>query len=78
MALLCPERLFACGAGLNQFRRHRPTRFINLTWREDYLGKGSRADRALAIAIWYEPCAPRCDYDVVERPVGPLFASAAE
>ena len=38
--LVCPERLWACKKGWEQFHRHRPARFINLNWRKDYLGKG--------------------------------------
>jgi len=63
MALVCGERLWACRKGLEQFERHRPTRFVNLSWREDYLNKGN-PDRALAISIWDTPHAKSCRYEV--------------
>ena len=63
MALVCGERLWACRAGLEQFERYRPSRFINLSWRDDYLNKG-RPDRALAISIWDTPNADFCRYEV--------------
>ena len=69
MVLVCPERLWACKVGWEQFHRHRPARFINLNWREDYLGKGGSPDRALAISIWESPCAMRCSYEVWSRPL---------
>lgn len=52
MALVCPERLWASGIGRRQFEARRPSLWINLDWREDYLGKGGSPDRALAVAIW--------------------------
>jgi len=52
MALVCPERLWACQRGKEQFLRHQPSRFVNLDWREDYLGKGGKPDRSLAVSIW--------------------------
>jgi len=64
MALVCPERLWACKKGLGQWLRHRPTRWANLDWREDYLGKGGTPDRALAVAIWDTPHADRCEYEI--------------
>lgn len=64
MALVCPERLWACKVGREQFQRHKPTRFINMDWREDYLGKGGSPDRALAVSIWERPCAEKCSYEV--------------
>ena len=67
MALVCPERLWACGKGREQWRRHRPSRFANLSWREDYLRKGGSPDRALAISIWDTPHAERCSYEVWGR-----------
>jgi len=67
LILVCPERLWACGKGLEQFRRHKPSKWINLTWREDYLQKGGSPDRALAIAVWDSPCADKCEYDIWER-----------
>jgi len=68
MVLVCPERLWACKAGWEQFHRHRPARFINLSYREDYLGKGGSPDRALAISIWESPNASRCQYEVWSKP----------
>ncbi len=64
MILFCNERLFACKKGYNQFKHHRPSRFINLTWREDYLGKGGSPDRSIAIAIWDCPHSYRTLYEV--------------
>lgn len=68
MVLVCPERLWACKVGWEQFHRHRPARFINLNYREDYLGKGGSPDRALAISIWESPNASRCQYEVWSKP----------
>ncbi|GAB5505810.1 MAG: hypothetical protein Rhirs2KO_09730 [Rhizobiaceae bacterium] len=67
MCLVLPERLWACGAGRAQFERHRPAVWANLDWREDYLGRGGSADRALAVAIWDGPCAEACDFQVWGR-----------
>ena len=67
MALVCPERLWACGKGYDQWQRHRPTRFANLDWREDYLNKGGAPDRALAVSIWNTPHADRCSFEVWSR-----------
>ena len=67
MALICNERLWACGKGFDQWQRHRPSRFVNLTWREDYLGKGGTPDRALAISIWDTPLAHECSFEVWNR-----------
>lgn len=67
MALVCPERLWACNKGFEQKQRHNPSRFINLAWREDYLGKGGSPDRALAISIWDMPNAPSTTYQVCRR-----------
>ena len=44
-------------------------RFINLNYREDYLGKGGSSDWALAISIWESPHASRCQYEVWSRPL---------
>jgi hypothetical protein len=66
MALVCGERLWACRRGQEQFERHRPARFVNLSWREDYLNKG-RPDRALAISIWDTPHAKACRYEIWQR-----------
>ena len=33
----------------------RPSQFVNMDWREDYLGKGGAPDRALAVSIWDSP-----------------------
>jgi hypothetical protein len=67
MALVCPERLWACKKGSEQMKRHKPSRFINLDWREDYLGKGSAPDRALAISIWESPNSEYTSYEVWSR-----------
>jgi len=67
MALVTNERLWACGKGYQQWNRHRPSRFTNLTWREDYLNKGGAPDRALAVCIWDEPHAPSCRYDIWDK-----------
>lgn len=69
MCLVLPERLWACGAGRIQFEKHRPSLWVNVDWREDYLGKGGSPDRALAVAIWDGPCAPACHFDVWTRQV---------
>lgn len=68
MALVCPERLWACGKGREQWNRHRPSSFINMDWREDYLGKGGSPDRALAVSIWDRPHSDRCEFDVWSKP----------
>ena len=68
MALVTPERLWACGKGSQQWDRHRPSRFANMNWREDYLGKGGSPDRALAVAIWDAPHADACSYEIWQRP----------
>jgi hypothetical protein len=67
MCLVLPERIWASGIGRQQFERHRPSLWVNLDWREDYLGKGGSPDRALAVAIWDSPCATRCDFEVWTR-----------
>ena len=67
MALVCPERIWACKKGKEQFLRHQPSRFINLDWREDYLGKGGKPDRALAISIWDGSFNKQTKYDVWSR-----------
>ncbi len=67
MALVCPERLWACKKGREQFMRHRPTRFANMDWREDYLQKGGSPDRALAVAMWDTPHSETCSYEVWTR-----------
>ena len=64
MALVCPERLWACKKGRTQFERHRPTRWANLDWREDYLQKGGSPDRALAVAMWDIPHSQTCSYEI--------------
>lgn len=68
MALVCPERLWACRRGYEQWNRHRPSRFANLTWREDYLGKGGSPDRALAISIWDTPHSTSCSFEIWNSP----------
>lgn len=67
MCLVLPERLWACDKGRKQLERHRPVLWANMDWREDYLGKGGSADRALAVAIWDGSCAPACMFDVWTR-----------
>jgi len=64
MALVCPERLWACKKGRLQFERFKPTRFANMDWREDYLQKGGSPDRALAVAMWDKPNSSSCTYEV--------------
>jgi hypothetical protein len=68
MALVCNERLWACRKGSEQMRRHRPSRFVNMDWREDYLGKGGAPDRALAVSIWDRPHSAVTFYEVWSRP----------
>ncbi len=70
MALVCPERLWACQKGWEQKRRHNPSRFINLTWREDYLQKGGSPDRSLALSIWDRPHSKTTEYLVLRRQDG--------
>tara|TARA_R110002049_G_scaffold151424_1_gene315022 strand:+ start:171 stop:662 length:492 start_codon:yes stop_codon:yes gene_type:complete len=67
MALVCPERLWACAKGRKQFISHRPSTFAMMDWREDYLGKGGRPDRALAVSVWHSPCARTCNFDIWTR-----------
>jgi hypothetical protein len=67
MALVCGERLWACKKGREQFERHRPSSFANMDWREDYLGKGGKPDRALAVSMWTSPHADHCRYEVWSR-----------
>ena len=68
MVLVCPERLWACKRGAEQFNRHRPSKWVNLSWREDYLGKGGAPDRALAIGIWDRPNSDNCIYEIWDKP----------
>ena len=68
MALVCPERLWACKKGHEQLVRHRPSQFINMDWREDYLGKGGAPDRALAVSIWDSPNNPTTTFNVWSKP----------
>ena len=70
MALVCPERLWACKKGEQQFNRWRPSIFANMDWREDYLGKGGSPDRALAVSIWWKPCADVCHFEVWSKGQG--------
>lgn len=67
MALVCNERLWACKKGREQFETYRPSVFAMMDWREDYLGKGGKPDRSLAVSIWMQPCAGRCAYEVWSR-----------
>ena len=67
MALVCNERLWACQKGHDQWQRHRPSRFANLTWREDYLQRGGSPDRSLAISIWDTPHANKCSYEIWDK-----------
>ena len=68
MAVVCAERLWACNKGRDQFGRHRPSRFANLTWREDYLNRGGSPDRALAVSIWDTPHSQTCQFEVWSKP----------
>ena len=67
MVLVCPERLWACGKGNRQWQQHRPSRFANLAWREDYLNKGGSPDRALAVSIWDAPHSEDCSFEIWSR-----------
>ena len=67
MALVCPERLWACQKGWEQKQRHNPSHFVNFTWREDYLQKGGSPDRSLALSIWQYPHNPDTEYLVLNR-----------
>ena len=67
MILVCPERLWACKKGFAQWNRHRPSKFVFLTWREDYLRKGGAPDRSLAVAIWDEPHSEKCNYEIWDK-----------
>jgi hypothetical protein len=67
MALICPERLWACEKGRKQLERYRPSLWANLSFREDYLGKKGSPDRSLAIAIWDRPSSTRTHYEVWGR-----------
>ena len=67
MVLVTPERLWACQKGHDQFKRHRPSLFANLTWREDYLQKGGSPDRSLAITVWDTPCAKTTAYEIWQK-----------
>lgn len=67
MCLVLPERIWASSIGREQFEKWRPTVWVNLDWREDYLGKGGSPDRALAVAIWDRPCADRCTFEIWTR-----------
>ena len=68
MMLVCPERLWACKKGRDQFNRYRPSLWANLDWREDYLGKGGAPDRALAVAIWTKPHSRTCKFEIWSKP----------
>ena len=68
MALVCSERIWASNIGMQQFNRHRPSIFANMSWREDYLGKGGSPDRALAVSIWESPNSASTEYQVWDRP----------
>ena len=67
LAIVCPERLWACGKGYAQFQQYEPTRFANMSWREDYLGKGGAPDRALAVSIWDMSSMQPCRFEVWEK-----------
>ena len=67
MLLVCPERLWACGRGSEQWQRHRPSRFVNMSFREDYLGRGGSPDRMLAVSIWDRPHSETCRYEIWDR-----------
>ncbi len=77
MALVCNERLWACNKGQDQFKRHKPDIFANMSWREDYLGKGGSPDRALAVAIWLTSQQNHhCEYEIWSRPDGKKHETA--
>ena len=67
MVLITPERLWACQKGYEQLLRHRPSLFVNLSWREDYLQKGGSPDRALAVSVWDKPCSETTAYEVWQK-----------
>ena len=67
MVLVTPERLWACKKGHEQWCRHQPSRFANLTWREDYLQKGGSPDRSLAVTIWDTPNSETTLYEVWQK-----------
>jgi hypothetical protein len=67
MILVCPERLWACKKGREQFQRHPPRFWANMDWREDYLGKGGAPDRALAVAVWDKTDLRPCEYEIWSR-----------
>ena len=67
MVLITPERLWACQKGYEQLLRHRPSLFVNLSWREDYLQKGGSPDRALAVSVWDKPCSETTLYEVWQK-----------
>jgi len=69
MALVSSERLWACKKGREQFERHKPDLFCMMDFREDYLGRGGSPDRALAINIWDSPCADRCEFKILRKPI---------
>jgi len=68
MALIVPERIWASKTGLKQFNKHRPSKFINMSWREDFLNKGGSPDRALAAAIWTQPHSISTTFEVWSKP----------
>jgi hypothetical protein len=67
MVLVTPERLWACQKGHDQFKRHQPSRFANLTWREDYLQKGGSPDRSLAVTVWDTPHSEMTTYEIWQK-----------
>lgn len=69
MALVCGERLWACKKGREQYGRRRPTVFAMMDWREDYLGKGGKPDRALAVSMWMTPKESHCKYEIWTKDV---------
>ena len=70
MVLVCGERLWACKKGREQYERRRPTVFAMMDWREDYLEKGGKPDRALAVSMWMTPQQDICKYEIWSRPDG--------
>lgn len=70
MCLVLPERFWASDIGRKQLEENRPSRWINLDWREDYLGVGGSPDRALGIAIWDTPNAAFTRFEVWSRANG--------
>ena len=50
--------------------RAQATVFAMMDWREDYLEKGGKPDRALAVSMWMTPQQDICKYEIWSRPDG--------